>query len=81
MLLALLFDTPMMFLVIVLGIVYALTVHEFAHAAAATYLGDNTAKFAGRLSLNPLVHLDIFALFGDDQLYFRYLQSYSYSTA
>ena len=63
MLLALLFDTPMMFLVIVLGIVYALTIHEFAHAAAATYLGDNTAKFAGRLSLNPLVHLDIFGTF------------------
>jgi Zn-dependent protease len=49
-----------MFLVVILGIIYALTIHEFAHAAVATYLGDNTSKFSGRLSLNPLVHLDIF---------------------
>lgn len=60
MLFATLFESPMMFLVIVLGIVYALTIHEFAHAAVATYLGDDTAKFSGRLSLNPLAHLDIF---------------------
>lgn len=60
MLFSTLFDSPMMFLVIVLGIVYALTIHEFAHAAMATYLGDDTAKFSGRLSLNPLAHLDIF---------------------
>jgi Zn-dependent protease len=60
MLLSVLFDSPMMFLVVILAIVYALTIHEFSHAAAATYLGDNTAKLSGRLSLNPLVHLDIF---------------------
>lgn len=60
MLFATLFESPIMFLVIVLGIVYALTIHEFAHAAVATYLGDDTAKFSGRLSLNPLAHLDIF---------------------
>ena len=38
----------------------AIIFHEFAHAWAATRLGDNTARFAGRLSLNPLRHLDFF---------------------
>ena len=48
-----------------LGIVYtlfallvAITVHEFSHAWAALRLGDSTASGYGRVSLNPLVHLD-----------------------
>jgi Zn-dependent protease len=36
----------------------AITVHEFSHAYVANWAGDNTAKRLGRLSLNPLVHLD-----------------------
>jgi len=40
------------------ALVAALTIHEFAHALAAYRLGDSTAERAGRLSLNPLVHLD-----------------------
>ena len=40
------------------AIVLALTVHEFSHAYAAYLLGDPTARNQGRLSLNPLVHLD-----------------------
>ncbi|NMA92832.1 MAG: site-2 protease family protein [Firmicutes bacterium] len=36
----------------------AITVHEYAHARVAYYYGDPTAKAQGRLSLNPLVHLD-----------------------
>ena len=36
----------------------AITVHEFAHGYAAYKLGDPTAKYSGRLSLNPLSHLD-----------------------
>ena len=40
-------------------ILFSLTVHEYAHALAAWKLGDNTAKNMGRLSLNPLVHLDL----------------------
>lgn len=40
------------------GLIVAVTVHEFMHAWTANYLGDNTAKLMGRLSLNPLVHLD-----------------------
>ena len=38
----------------------AITVHEFAHALVAYKLGDNTAKNAGRVTLNPLAHIDIF---------------------
>lgn len=34
--------------------------HEFAHAYAAYKLGDNTAKYQGRLTLNPFKHLDLF---------------------
>jgi Zn-dependent protease len=36
----------------------SLTFHEFAHAWMAYKLGDRTAKYEGRLSLNPLVHID-----------------------
>lgn len=36
----------------------AITVHEYAHGYVAYKLGDPTAKYAGRLSLNPLSHLD-----------------------
>jgi Zn-dependent protease len=36
----------------------SLTIHEFSHAWAAYRLGDDTAARAGRMSLNPLVHLD-----------------------
>ncbi|AEF94878.1 peptidase M50 [Desulfotomaculum nigrificans CO-1-SRB] len=41
-----------------LPILLALTFHEFAHAWVAHKLGDNTAKNMGRLTLNPLKHLD-----------------------
>jgi Zn-dependent protease len=39
-------------------LLFALTFHEFAHGFAAYRLGDPTAKDAGRLTLNPLKHLD-----------------------
>lgn len=58
MLLQLLFTGPQMFLIIVLALIYALTIHEFSHALAATSLGDSTAKYGGRLTLNPAAHLD-----------------------
>ena len=41
------------------GLLLALTVHEFAHGYAALKMGDRTALYSGRLSLNPLHHLDI----------------------
>ena len=39
-------------------LVVGFPVHEFAHAFAAYRLGDNTARLFGRLTLNPMVHLD-----------------------
>ncbi len=42
----------------VIAILIAVSVHEWAHAYAAHKLGDPTAKYDGRLTLNPLSHLD-----------------------
>lgn len=44
------------------GILIGLTVHEWAHAYVADRLGDPTAKNLGRMTLNPLAHIDIFGL-------------------
>ncbi len=46
------------FIVIAPPILLALTVHEYAHGYVAYRLGDDTAYRAGRLTLNPLSHLD-----------------------
>ncbi len=43
-----------------LPVLFAITLHEAAHAYAAKYFGDNTAYAAGRMSLNPLNHIDPF---------------------
>ena len=40
-------------------ILWALTVHEFSHALAATKLGDPTPRVQGRLTLNPIAHIDL----------------------
>ena len=40
------------------GVLIAITFHEFAHAWAADKLGDDTPRMEGRLSLNPMAHLD-----------------------
>jgi len=51
----------MEFLFVILEIIiliFSIVVHEVSHAAVANQLGDPTAKYAGRLSLNPLKHLD-----------------------
>ena len=40
------------------GVLIAITFHEFAHAFAADKLGDDTPRMQGRLTLNPLHHLD-----------------------
>ena len=41
-------------------LLFAISVHESAHAWMANRLGDPTAKMLGRISLNPLVHIDMF---------------------
>jgi len=38
----------------------SIVIHEVSHGFMAEYFGDKTARFAGRLTLNPLVHLDFF---------------------
>lgn len=47
-------------LVFALPVLFAITLHEAAHAYAARRLGDNTAYAQGRMTLNPLVHIDLF---------------------
>lgn len=51
-------DRILSLLLSVPGLILALSLHEFAHGYAAYKMGDNTAKYSGRLSLNPLHHLD-----------------------
>lgn len=50
------FDPDMLFRIPALLV--ALTVHEYAHARVAVAMGDPTPKFLGRLTLNPIAHLD-----------------------
>src|SRR5574337_1290374 len=38
--------------------VIAITIHEFSHALVATWLGDDTPTYQGRVTLSPLAHLD-----------------------
>ena len=49
---------PLAFLFLLLAILVALVIHEFSHAFAADKLGDPNPRLAGRVSLNPLRHLD-----------------------
>jgi len=53
-----LFTEPILFISWVVAILITLTIHEFAHALSAKYFGDNTAELLGRVSLNPISHLD-----------------------
>ncbi len=46
------------FLISFIFLMVGVTVHEFAHGWVAYKRGDNTAKFSGRLTLNPLAHID-----------------------
>ena len=43
-----------------LPVIFAITIHEAAHGYVAKYFGDNTAYKLGRISLNPLKHIDLF---------------------
>ena len=53
-------EDPIGFVAFVIAIVLGITVHEFMHAYTAHRLGDDTARLMGRMSLNPLAHLDPF---------------------
>jgi len=46
------------FALLIIALVLSLSIHEFGHAAAAKWQGDNTAAEQGRLTLNPIAHID-----------------------
>ena len=58
MLINALFTDPISYLMMAVSLLFALTVHEYAHAQVADWQGDHTARAMGRLTLNPLAHLD-----------------------
>lgn len=53
-----LFNDPLALLAFAIALVIGISVHEFAHAWVANLLGDPTARYQGRVTLNPLAHLD-----------------------
>ena len=48
----------LLFALVTVALIVSLTFHEYAHAAVAKLSGDSTAELAGRLTLNPLPHID-----------------------
>ena len=48
----------MQYIFLIIVLILSIVIHEIAHGAMAYHLGDPTAKYAGRLTLNPLKHLD-----------------------
>jgi len=51
---------PQVLIILAFCLIFALTFHEFGHAYVAHLCGDDTAKKDGRMTLNPIVHLDMF---------------------
>ena len=51
---------PIQLIIVFIPLLFAVTIHEVAHGYVALRFGDGTAKFAGRLTLNPIKHLDPF---------------------
>jgi Zn-dependent protease len=47
-----------LFVLIAFALIFSLTFHEFGHAKVASLIGDDTARRAGRLTLNPIPHID-----------------------
>lgn len=58
MIIGLLFSNPLWFFIVAIAILLALSIHEYSHAWMAYVLGDSTAKEQGRLTINPLAHMD-----------------------
>jgi Zn-dependent protease len=54
----LLFRNPLVFVLVAIPLLYSIIIHEVAHGWVANKMGDPTAKWLGRLSLNPIKHLD-----------------------
>ena len=58
MLIQLLQSSPLLFILVAGVLIFSLTLHELAHAVVAEWVGDDTARNLGRITLNPLKHLD-----------------------
>jgi len=50
----------MEYLLLIIILIFSVVIHEVSHGVIANWQGDPTAKYAGRLTLNPLKHLDLF---------------------
>jgi Zn-dependent protease len=57
-LISLLFNNPGAFILLVVPLLYSIIIHELAHGWVADKMGDSTARWLGRLSLDPRKHLD-----------------------
>jgi Zn-dependent protease len=57
-LLNLLIQDPLTFVLLAVPLLYSIIIHELAHGWVASLMGDPTARYMGRLTLNPLRHLD-----------------------
>jgi Zn-dependent protease len=57
-LISLLFSDPLIFGVLVVLLLYSIILHEVAHGWVASLFGDNTARYSGRLTLDPMSHID-----------------------
>lgn len=57
-LISLLMENPLTFLMLAIPLLYSIIFHEIAHGLVASWFGDNTARYSGRLTLNPVAHID-----------------------
>ena len=57
-LISLLIKDPILFLMLAIPLLYSVILHEIAHGLVASWFGDDTARYSGRLTLNPMEHLD-----------------------
>ena len=55
-----LINNPLGFVIFAAVLLFTLSIHEYAHARVADELGDPTARLMGRLTLNPIAHVDPF---------------------
>ena len=51
-------NNPIEIVILLLAILIAVSIHEYAHAVSAVYFGDDTPRLMGRTTLNPLAHID-----------------------
>lgn len=54
---------PILIIIQIAVLLISVVIHEVSHGMMANYLGDPTAKYAGRLNMNPLKHLDLWGSF------------------